>query len=313
MATRANGRQRPRIKRAVKYKPLARALEILQMMAADRDGVSVSAVSRETRLAKSAAHRLLTTLVDEGYARQDPVSERYELTLRLPALGFRFLGINGLTDVVQPILDRLAAETGELVQFGLVEGDRLIWVAWAQGSRAPLRYVPVLGREIILYTTGSGAVWLARKSDQEALRIMHAQGFVRGSTPGYGRKAVRDDAEFLAKLNRVRRDGYGLNLEEGEPGINAIAVAVRSDLQSQSPVVATIAIAGPSIRVTKKRLLQMLPGLRSAAREMTEVWPMRRHLDAAAAGPARPATPLPSPTAKSSKRTTTNASAAKRT
>lgn len=264
----------------VKYTPLVRALEILQMLATDREGISISVVSRKAKLAKSAAHRLLSTLVDEGYVRQDPVSERYHLTLRLPALGFRYLGINGVTDAIQPVLDRLAETTGELVQFGLVEGGRLVWVAWAQGSRAPLRYVPVLGREIILYTTGSGAVWLASLSDKEALKIMHSQGYIKNATPGYGRKAVRNDREFLAKLNQVRRDSYGFNLEEGEPGINAIAVPVRADLQPDSPVVATIAMAGPSIRVTKQSLLAALPGLCAAAREMTEVWPMRRQLDA---------------------------------
>lgn len=268
---------------AAKYKPLVRALEILQMLAVDAGGLSVSTIGRETKLAKSAAHRLLSTLVEEGYVRQDSVSERYHLTLRLPALGFRYLSINGLTDVVQPILDRLAEQTGELVQFGLVGDDRLIWVAWAQGSRAPLRYVPVLGREIILYTTGSGAVWLASMSDKDALRMIHAQGLKKGPTPGYGRNAVRNDAEFLNKLHKVRHDGYGFNLEEGEPGINAIAVAVCNDLKPDSPVVATIAIAGPSIRVTKAKLIDALPQLRAAAREMTEVWTMRRQLDAAQA------------------------------
>jgi IclR family acetate operon transcriptional repressor len=281
MANRKSGRRGSLVAAAAKYKPLVRALEILQMLAVDAGGLSVSTIGRETKLAKSAAHRLLSTLVEEGYVRQDPVSERYHLTLRLSALGFRYLGINGLTDVVQPILDRLAEQTGELVQFGLVGGERLSWVAWAQGSRAPLRYVPVLGREIILYTTGSGAAWLASMSDKEALRIMHAQGLTRGSTPGYGRNAVRNDSEFLDKLQKVRRDDYGFNLEEGEPGINAIAVAVCNDLNPDSPVVATIAIAGPSIRVTKAKLLEALPRLRTAAREMTEVWPMRRQLDAA--------------------------------
>ena len=271
-------------RQAVQYKPLVRALQFLQMLATDAEGLSVSTISHQTKLAKSATHRLLNTLVEEGYVRQDPVSERYHLTLRLPALGFRYLGIIGLTDVVQPVLDRLAEQTGELVQFGIVDGDRLIWVAWAQGSKAPLRYVPVLGREIILYTTGSGAVWLAAMSDEEALRIMHRQGFKKGPAPGYGRNAVGNDAEFLNKLRRVRRDGYGFNLEEGEPGINAIAVGVHGSPQSDSPVVATIAVAGPSVRVTKASLLAAVPGLRAAALELTEVWPMRLQLDAAQAG-----------------------------
>jgi DNA-binding IclR family transcriptional regulator len=264
-----------RTKKAVSYQPLARAFEIVQMMAGAREGVSVSTISREAKLAKSATHRLLHTLLEGGYVRQDPISERYHLTLRLPALGFRYLTVHGVTDVLQPILERLAGQTGELVQLGLVEGRRLIWVAWSQGSKSPLRYVPVLGREIVLYTTASGAVWLATLDDREALAILREQGFIRTDTPGYGRRAVRSEREFLTKLRGVRRVGYGFNLEEGEPGINAIAMAFRGSASDEGPVVGTIAIAGPSIRVTKERLIQALPHLRTAVRDMAEVWPMR--------------------------------------
>ena len=244
------------------YQPLIRALEILQLLARARDGLSVSALSEQTKLAKSAAHRLLTNLVEEGYVRQDPISERYLLTLRLPALGFRFLASNGITDVVQPILNRLAEQTGELIHLGLVDGDSLIWVGWAQGSQAPLRYVPVFGREVVLHTTGSGSTWLASLPEKEALRIFRKHGFRRSPTPGFGRNAVKTEKEFLAKLAKVRRDGYGLNLEEGEPGINAIAVAFRGGADPDSPVVGTLSIAGPSIRLSKAKLIEMLPVLR---------------------------------------------------
>jgi DNA-binding IclR family transcriptional regulator len=121
-------------------------------------------------------------------------------------------------------------------------------------------------------------------SDAEILKILHSQGYPKTMTPGYGQNAVRNDREFMTKIRQVRRDGYGLNLEEGEPGINAIAVAVRGDLAPESPVVATIAVAGPSLRVTKRSLLAAVPSLQRAAREMTEVWPMRRQLNADGAG-----------------------------
>jgi DNA-binding IclR family transcriptional regulator len=263
------------------YRPLSRALEIIQILARSGDGATVSALAEQTGLAKSAVHRLLTNLVEEGYVRQDPLSERYHLTLRLPALGFRFLAVNGTTDVIQPILNSLAQQTGELIHLGLVDQDSLIWVAWAQGSQAPLRYVPVFGREVVLHATGSGATWLASLSEQEALRIFRKHGFRRSATPGYGRHAVQSEKEFLTKLAKVRRDGYSLNLEEGEPGINAIAVAFRGGSNLSSPVVGTLSIAGPSIRMTRSRLIDMLPALRLHALELSETWPMHLQMKAA--------------------------------
>jgi IclR family transcriptional regulator, acetate operon repressor len=277
------------------YLPLSRAFDMLQLFARSRGGLSVSALSEHTGLAKSAVHRLLVSLVADGYVSQEPASERYHLTLRLPALAFRFLAANGITDVVQPILDRLARQTGELIHLGLVDGDSLVWVAWAQGSQAPLRYVPVFGREVVLHATGSGATWLASLPEREALRIVRKHKFRKAKTPGYGRYAVSSEKEFLAKLRRVRRDGYSLNLEEGEPGVNAIAVAFRGGVDSNSPIVGTISIAGPSIRVSKAKLIAMLPVLRANARELSEFWPMHLQMRAMQptgsydAGPPTPA------------------------
>lgn len=269
------------------YLPLSRALDIMQLLAGARDGLTVSAISKELRLAKSAAHRLLGTMLSDGYVRQDAISERYHLTLRLAALGFRYLAANGLTDVVQPILNRLAAQTGELVHLGVVDDERMFWVAWAQGSVSPLRYVPVIGREVVLHTTGSGATWLASLPDEEAIRILRRHGFRKSPTPGYGRNAVRTEKEFIAKIRKVRRDGFALNIEEGEPFINAIAVAFQAAPSPSSPVAGTVAIAGPSNRMTRTALLAMLPELRAHCRELTEVWPMHVQLSTVAGAASR--------------------------
>ena len=67
--------------------------------------------------------------------RQNPDNLRYHLSTKLVAMGFRYLSGSG-ADIVQPVLDRLARETGELVRLGVIEGERQIWIAKSQG---PLR------------------------------------------------------------------------------------------------------------------------------------------------------------------------------
>ncbi len=263
------------------YTPLARAFAIVDLLARAREGLALSAIGVELGLAKSAAHRLLTSLAEEGFVAQDPVSERYRLTLRLPVLGFRLLATLGLTDVVQPILDRLARTSGELVRLGLVDGDDLIWVAWSQGSSDALRYVPDFGRPLVLHTTGSGTAWLASLPDAEAIRIFrkHRDRAEAHTTGRMGRAPA--EREFLAKLAKVRRNGYGLNLELADRGINAIAVAVSTAEAGDRHVVGTLSVAGPSIRLSEKRLAALLPLLKAHAAELGEVWPMHLQITAA--------------------------------
>ena len=50
-----------------------------------------------------------------------------------------------MLDIAQPVIDRLADTTPELVRLAIVDGDRLTLVAKAQGAKSGLRYDPDMG------------------------------------------------------------------------------------------------------------------------------------------------------------------------
>jgi DNA-binding IclR family transcriptional regulator len=114
-------------------------LGILECLARNARGLALQEIAGQLDIPKSAAHRILGELARRRYVRQDPATGRYLLTTRLTSLGFRYLADSGVVDIAQPVLDRLAAETGELVRLGIIDGDRQTWVAKAQGARSGLR------------------------------------------------------------------------------------------------------------------------------------------------------------------------------
>lgn len=255
---------------------LGRALGIVEHLADKADGMSVTVLSQHLKLPKSAIHRLLSTLVETGYVCQDELTSRYQLTMKLPALAFRYLGNTGLTEVCQPVLDRLAAKTDELVRLAVVDGDELVWVARAQGADSTIRYSPPIGRAISLHATATGKVWLASLDDERALRIVLAKGFE--TKRNYGRNAVRSPAALIEALRETRARGFSIALDEGEFGSNAVAVAIKIDAGGELKVVGTISVAGPMDRLPLKRLEEIAVDLRASADELAMLWPIRRHL-----------------------------------
>ena len=97
---------------------IERALGLLELLASDARGLPLQQLADRLDIPKSAAHRMLAELIRLGYVRQDDDTSRYRLSTRLAALGFRFLASSGVVDLVQPVLDGLARETGELVRLG---------------------------------------------------------------------------------------------------------------------------------------------------------------------------------------------------
>src|SRR5262245_32489578 len=98
---------------------LERTLAILEKLADHVDGLPLATIADDLEIPRSAAHRLLLDLSQQGYVRQSRGRGDYVLTTKLVSLGLNYLKHSGVLDIAQPILDRLAAGSGELVRLGV--------------------------------------------------------------------------------------------------------------------------------------------------------------------------------------------------
>lgn len=256
------------------HSPAQRCLDLLELLADAPDGLALAGVSTRLKLPKSAAHRFLALLAARGFVHQDAGTQRYALTLKLPSLGFRFLAGTGLPEIAQPILDALAAQGGELARLAVVDGDALTWVAKAQGASTGLRYDADAGRGVILHATATGKAWLATLPEERALALVEREG--RMGTRGLGPNAVATTAALRRELRATRRRGYGEAIEEGEPGVAAIAVVVRPRRDPAAAVCATVSIAGPLARMDAARRAGLARAAQRSALEIADLWPARR-------------------------------------
>jgi IclR family transcriptional regulator, acetate operon repressor len=242
---------------------LDRALGIFELLAAHPAGLPLADVADALDIPRSAVHRLLADLVRCGYVRQVRAQGDYVLTTKLVALGLSFLSGSGIVDVAQPLLDRLAEQSGELVRLAVVDGDRLTFVAKAQGARKGLRYDPDMGTDARLSCTASGLAWLSTLTDEEALQRVARQGF--GKPADFGPNAPATVPAFLARLHAARADGFSTTSETFSPGMTAMAAPVR---RAGQPTLATISIAGPVVRFTEERMRALGPELLATAAEL---------------------------------------------
>ncbi len=248
-----------------------RVMDIIELLAEEPNGLPLSDIARRLDMPKSAAHRLLSSLINRRFAVQDDTSQRYRLSVKLAAVGFRILAGAGTSDICQPSLDRLAIRTGELVRLALAEGDTLFWIAKSQGALSGLRYDPDLGQAVVLHATATGKAWLSTMNDAAAVNLVKKRGFVVPAR--FGKPVVRDEATLIRELAATRARGYGMAIEEGEPGTCAMALAI---LGRDGVAVGTVSIAGPASRFTPERMKEVAPDLAATVNEIADLWPARR-------------------------------------
>ncbi len=254
-----------------------RVLDCLELLSGQPRGMPLSEVCRALNMPKGAAHRLLSALVHRQYAEQDETNEWYRLTLKTTTIGFRFLSETGVTEICQPVLDRLARQTGELVRLAVADGDSLTWVAKAQGALSGLRYDPDMGQAVVLHATAAGRAWLATMDNAEAVRIVLARGFEIPAR--FNRRLIDNEPALRRELKATRKRGYGLAIEEGEAGTIAISCAIQDPKRSGRGI-AVITVAGPTPRLTERKIAEIIGDVRTAAVELSQIWLVRRYLGA---------------------------------
>jgi len=253
--------------------PAERCLGIIELLADGAREMPLGEIAQRLTLPKSGAHRMLATLVDLGWAEQDTDTGFYRLTMRLAVLGQAFYVASGVPDICQPLLDRLARECREFARLAVVDGNALVWIAQAQGASGGLVYQPAeMTGTVPLFATATGKVWLSTMRPDDAIKIvMKNGGFDRAAK--YGPNVLRTIEALLKDLRATAKRGYGLAVNEAEPGVSALAAVIRSG--EDGVAVGTVSIAGPSARVTEARLREMAPLVVQCAAELSNVWPLR--------------------------------------
>jgi DNA-binding IclR family transcriptional regulator len=242
-------------------------MAVLELLSEHKDGLSVTEVATTLRQAKTTSFRILSTLKALGYVDQDSRALHYSLSYKLFTLSHRLLAERGLEEVCRPPLQALSQATGELCRIAIVDDGQLRWLVQENGNASRVRLYADLGSPIALHASASGKAWLSTLPADEAEEIVNAMTF-DARTP----KTITDPGAFRAELDRVRRRGYALALEEGEIGICAVAVPIRRR-NPDLPVVGTLSISGTIVSVDRKRLESFVPELQQTADSVGSMWP----------------------------------------
>ena len=243
----------------VGVKSVGRALDILDALAGSQEQLGVSELSAMTTLPSATVHRLLCTLVDRGYVRQDPMTRRYMLGAQLLKLGSsagRLLGA-----WVTPLLGRLVSATGESANLAVLEDDQVVYVAQTPSPHR-MRLFTEIGNRVPVHSTAVGKVLLAFRPRHVAAAMLARQGM-----PARTPRTITQPEAFVEELDRVVERGFATDDEEEEDGVRCVAVPVFGIGDG----IAAISLSGPASRFDPGAAQAwVIPLMLRAAAEITE-------------------------------------------
>lgn len=215
------------------------------LMLVDRPWLRTSDVAAELGVARSTAHRMVTTLLQRGLLRDNPGDKSYGPGYRLVELGMSVIGVGDLKGEAAPYLARVAAETGETAHLVVLEGSEIVFVSVVEGGHV-IRAASRVGARVPAHATAAGKCLLARLSDSELAERYPATGRLSAETDA----TLRSRSALAAAISRARDDGYATNDGESEAELGAISAPV---VDTRGTAHGAISISGPRERVAANR------------------------------------------------------------
>jgi len=233
---------------------VGRALRLLTLVA-ERGSVTVTAAAEHLDVARSTAHRMLTTLVAEDYVRQDPGTKAYG-----PGRGMLELGLSALRNLdvraaARPELETLRDELGETAHVTLLEGTHVLFVDSVESARA-VRVGSRVGMQMAAHCTAAGKAVLA------ALPPAALDEYLAALPPGLTPNSLTGSDAVRAEIEETRGRGWATNFEESEDGLSAVAAAIA---EPSGAVRASLTVSLPAARLPPERAPEIAEAVVAAA------------------------------------------------
>ena len=228
------------------------ALRLLLLLNA-RGQLRVMDVADNLGVARSTAHRLVTALLQRGFATQD-ARKIYRPGPALLQLQSPSINSPDVRAATHAHLERLHREVGETCHLAVLEGNGIRFIDCVESPEVP-RVGSRVGMLLAAHTTSIGKALLAELSPSAFLAL-----YPRGLPTTRGSE-IASRARLQRELATIRRCGYAVNRREADPGIKAVGACLRS---IDGTALAGVGVACPTNRCPDGRIPELVEAVQRA-------------------------------------------------
>lgn len=250
--------------RAHKLGATARALAIMEHVAAAREPVDMLDIIASLGLPKPTAYRLVDWFVGQGYLMREPVRKRLVVGPRLTKVAFGALASSMHNDAPHLVLKQLVHTLNETCNIGTALNGEVVYLDRVEAEHWPLRLHYTVGARVPLHCSAIGKLLLAlapRPRRQRMLQTLQLNRFTDNT--------ITERKRLEAELRRIREEQVSFDCEEWLAGVVCIAVPV---LGRDGETLLALAVQAPEARMDVRAARGHLPTLRRAARELAEIY-----------------------------------------
>ncbi|MCI6152241.1 IclR family transcriptional regulator [Fusobacterium perfoetens] len=216
-------------------KSTLKTLEILEIIASSKKGMTISEISKELEIPRSSVDDIVKALLKKEYIYQESEeNKRYILGNKILELSLSVKNKREIIDVVNPFLKKLNEEYNETIFLALKDGDYVLYVGKIESTKN-IKITAVLGSKKSLYYTGLGKAILSTFTEKEIEEYIQRIKLVAKT-----KYTIIDPYKLKKDILEAKERGYSKDYREGDEDISCVAAPLFQD----GKVIGAISIAG---------------------------------------------------------------------
>lgn len=241
---------------------LERGLMLLSEFSRETPALTAPQLAKRLDVPRATVYRLLMTLENLGFVKRSESGHEYRLGLAVLRLGFEYVASLDITELGQPILQRLAELINYPCNIAVLDGRSVVYIARALPPTS-LTSGMSIGARLPAHATVVGRTLLQDKSLPE-LQELYPEERLEAFSPDTPANAE----QIHALLQSDKQQAYVMGEGYFEPAFSSVAAPVRS---RTGEIIAVLGVMIPSAHIDRDRLDSIIQNVCLSAVELTSL------------------------------------------
>jgi len=225
-------------------KSLTRGLQVLKEIMNNETSISANELCLKFETDKSTMSRLITTLIQEGFASYVENTKEIVYTDVMGTLSKKRREDQIVKQTVS-LLSEVFTQTDECSYIAIYDNDMLLHLNQIDNSNRILKNRDSIGFHSPLHATAMGKVILAFGKDIDTSKLELSE---------FTRSTITNPKRLQLSIHTIKELGYAIDDEEFEYGLRAVAVPYFS---KKGEFIGAIGVSGLAARLDTERLQEV--------------------------------------------------------
>lgn len=242
------------------HQPTARVIAILEVLASNREGMSLSEIARAIDSSKGTISPVIHTLAKRKLIFANKETQKYQIGISAYCIGASYAENMDVIDYIRSVMKDIVEQSSEICQMGILDGNQVLYVAKVDSDES-IRIISHVGSRIPASCTALGKAILSNFSLEE-IKALYPDGL-----PALTQHSITDFSILEKQLEVVRKTKIAFENGESNDHSNCLAVPLSKD----NKVISAISISIPAYRHTEEKT-QLITELLFDAQKKVELY-----------------------------------------